>query len=130
MAFDEALGIRIRDLLDEEELAKRDIDERRMFGGLAFLDRGLMFVGILGDELMARVGPTRHERALALEHVRPMDFTGKPMVGYVYVARPGIASKPNLRKWIAWSLEYVDTLPAKASKQPAKKQPAKRGKNR
>jgi TfoX/Sxy family transcriptional regulator of competence genes len=116
MAFDEALGIRIRDLLDSSEHANRDIDERRMFGGLAFLDHGRMFVGITGDELMARVGPTRHERALALEHVRPMDFTGKPMVGYVYVARPGISSKSALRKWITWSLEYVDTLPAKASK--------------
>jgi TfoX/Sxy family transcriptional regulator of competence genes len=123
MAFDEALGTRIRDVLDAREFSARDIDERRMFGGLAFLERGRMFIGITGDELMVRVGPERNDEALARAHVRPMDFTGKPMAGYVYVAARAIPSASALREWVAWSLAFVDTLPVKkkAAKKAAKK---------
>jgi TfoX/Sxy family transcriptional regulator of competence genes len=127
VAFDEALGIRIRDILDTREFSKRDIDERRMFGGIAFLDRGRMFIGITGAELMVRVGPKRGDEALARAHVRAMDFTGKPMVGYVYVAAPAIRSAEALREWVAWSLEFVDTLPVKTpgAKKPVAKKPTK-----
>jgi TfoX/Sxy family transcriptional regulator of competence genes len=128
VAFDEALGIRIRDVLDAREFSKRDIDERRMFGGLAFLDRGRMFIGITGDDLMVRVGPERGGEALARPHVRPMDFTGKPMVGYVYVSAPAIPTAAALREWVSWSLEFVDTLPVKTpgAKPPATKKAAKK----
>ena len=61
-----------------------------MFGGLAFLHRGLMFVGVSGNKLMARVGKENYQDSLGHTHVREMDFTGKPMQGYVYVEAPGV----------------------------------------
>lgn len=126
MAFDEQLGIRIRDLLE----TRPDIDEQRMFGGIAFLVEGRMFCGIVGDDLMVRVGPDRYAAALARKHVRAMDFTGKPFVGYVYVAKQGIASEASLREWVDAGLSFASTLPAGKSrakkKTTAKKTTAKK----
>lgn len=84
-----------------------------MFGGLAFMCRGHMFVGIIGDELMARVGPENYFEALQQKNAREMDFTGKPMKGYVYVASAGIASSRQLEKWTGGCLRFIDTLPPK-----------------
>jgi len=109
MAFDEGLAERIRDTLRE----RRDVTERRMFGGLAFMAHGHMFVGILGDSLMARVGPDAYARALGEPGVREMDFTGRPMKGYVYVAAEAIAEDPALSRWVDDCLGFVDALPPK-----------------
>jgi TfoX/Sxy family transcriptional regulator of competence genes len=109
MAFDEGLAERIRDLLRDRDA----ISERKMFGGLAFMSRGHMFVGILGDTLMARVGPDRYADALRRPGAREMDFTGKPMRGYVYVAPEGIESDAALEDWIAKCLAHVGSLPPK-----------------
>lgn len=84
-----------------------------MFGGIAFMVHGHMTVGINDGTLMARVGPGAHEASLGRPHVRPMDFTGKPMRGYVYVDAPGIASDASLRGWVTRCLAFVDTLPPK-----------------
>jgi TfoX/Sxy family transcriptional regulator of competence genes len=81
MAYDEALANRIRSVLAGDPA----LTEKKMFGGIAFLDRGLMFAGVTGNKLMARVGKEHYQDSLAYEHVREMDFTGKPMQGYVYV---------------------------------------------
>ena len=115
MAFDEGLAQRVREMVG----SRPGISERRMFGGLAFLQDGKMFVGILGDTLMARVGPERYEDSLALPAVRPMNFTGKPMKGYVYIDAPGIEDDAQLAAWVNWCAAFVATLPAKL--------PAKRG---
>ena len=96
MAYDEGLAERIRDALR----GRRGVSERKMFGGVAFMLNGHMTVGIVSETLMARVGPARHADALALPHVRPMDFTGKPMKGYVYVDPPGIEDDAALDNWI------------------------------
>jgi TfoX N-terminal domain len=112
MAFDEGLAQRIRDLVQ----ARRGITERRMFGGLAFMSGGHMFVGVLEHTLMARVGPTEYAGALARRHVREMDFTGKPMKGYVYVDASGLEEESDLKYWIDTCLHNVDTLPPKAPK--------------
>ena len=109
MAFDEGLAERIRELLRD----RRNITERKMFGGLAFLLNGYMFVGIVGDTLMARVGPDGYAKALARKHVREMDFTGKPMKGYVYVAPEGFESDAELENWVSRCTAFVDTLPPK-----------------
>ena len=77
-----------------------DIREKPMFGGLCLLAHGNMFAGIQGEILMARVGPERHDEALERPHARIMDFSGRPMRGYVYVDPPGIASEAQLRGWI------------------------------
>ena len=89
MAYDERLAERIREILSR----KRDMREQKMFGGLCFLLRGNMCCGIVGDELIARVGPDAYDAALARPHARPMDFTGRPLRGMVYVAAPGTANQ-------------------------------------
>jgi len=109
VAFDEGLAERIRELLRD----RRGVDERRMFGGLAFMLDGHMFVGILGDTLMARVGPEAYAKALAQKHVREMDFTGRPMKGYVFVAPEGFESDAALESWVSRCAKFVQTLPAK-----------------
>jgi TfoX/Sxy family transcriptional regulator of competence genes len=112
MAFDSGLAQRIRDVLGQ----RSGITERRMFGGLAFLLDGKMFVGVLNSTLMARVGQERYEDALAVPHVREMDFTGRPMKGYVYIDPLGLAEDRDLEAWVSWCVAYVTTLPAKGRK--------------
>ena len=96
MAYDETLATRIRRILNGP-----DVEERRMFGGLAFLIEGRMCCGAVGPDLMARVGAEAHEEAVREAHVRRMDFTGKPLRGFVYVSADGIRTAAALRTWIA-----------------------------
>jgi len=112
MAFDEGLAERIRDTLADV----RGVSERRMFGGLAFMLHGNMFVGVVGSTLMARVGPIQHPSALGRPHVREMDFTGRPMKGYVYVDEAGTAEDADLAAWVGACRGYVATLPSKPVK--------------
>jgi len=110
MAFDPVLAQRVREVLGD----RAGITERKMFGGLAFLVDGRMFIGIRNSSLMARVGPERHGDALAMPDVRVMDFTGRPMKGYVYVDPPAIAAEADLRAWVSWCVDYVAALAHKA----------------
>jgi hypothetical protein len=110
MAYDEQLAHRIREAL----AGNQAISERKMFGGIAFLRHGLMFVGISDSALMARVGKANHADSLARKHVREMDFTGKPMQGYVFVDAPGIKTHAQLRFWLERCEKFVATLPPKA----------------
>jgi TfoX/Sxy family transcriptional regulator of competence genes len=109
MAFDAGLAERIREALR----SKRGITEKKMFGGLAFMAGDHMFVGILGDTLMARVGPDRYAEALARPHARAMDFTGRPMKGYVFVDPPGFESDADLSDWVGRCIAFVRSLPPK-----------------
>jgi len=109
MAVDEDLAERIRGALRD----RPGITERRMFGGLAFMCGGHMFVGILGDTLMVRVGPEGHADALRRRGARPMDFTGKPMKGFVFVAPTGIDADSDLERWITEGLAFAGSLPPK-----------------
>jgi hypothetical protein len=109
MAFDQDAARRVREVLSEEY----QFNEKLMFGGLAFMVRGHMCCGIVGRDLVIRVGANQHEQALAEPHVRDMDFTGRPMKGFVYVNPSGYRSKANLRKWIQRGLRFVSSLPAK-----------------
>ncbi len=112
MAHDTALAARIRKAL----AAAPGVSDKHMFGGVAFLRQGLMFAGVVGSSLMCRVGKELYADALAHEDVREMDFTGKPMVGYVYVDEPGIATEQDLMFWLNRSLNFVATLPPKPVK--------------
>ena len=112
MSFDEGLAERLREVLRPD----RSISEKKMFGGLAFMSRGYMFVGISGDILMARVGPAYYEQALSRPHVRVMDFTGKPMRGYVFVDPPGFEDDSALSFWVNHCLLFVQSLPPKKPK--------------
>ena len=109
MAYDEALAATVRQALAN----RRHVTEKRMFGGLSFLVRGNMCCGIVGDELMVRVGPKRYESALSRRHVREMDFTGRPLTGYVYVGRGGLRSPKTVREWVDQGVTFARTLPAK-----------------
>jgi hypothetical protein len=117
MAYDAALAQRIRGIV----ASRKGITEREMFGGIAFMLDEKMFVGVIGDDLLARVGPEGNAAALATPHVRQMDFTGRPMKGYVYVGPKGIARAANLRKWLDACAAFVATLPKKS---PAKRRAA------
>ena len=106
MAYDGKLADRVRDVLETED----GVTERKMFGGLAFMVRGHMACGIVGNDLMLRLGAESAEKALERPHVRPMDFTGKPMSGMVYVGPDGLQGAA-LRRWVAKSVALVETLP-------------------
>ena len=109
MAYDEGTAERLR-----EVLAERDgVSERKMFGGLAFMLNGHMTVGLSNDDLMVRVGAEKHEEALAQPHARKMDFTGRPMKGYVFVDAEGYAEDEGLEAWVERGVNYTLTLPPK-----------------
>ena len=112
MAYDERLALRVRRVLAD----RRDIEDKAMFGGLAFMARGHMCCGLVQARLMVRVDPQAYDRLLEEPHVRPMDFTGKPMRGFLYVEPGGIASAPALRRWIGRALAFAEGLPPKAKR--------------
>jgi TfoX/Sxy family transcriptional regulator of competence genes len=109
MAYDEAVADRVREALGP----RPELSERKMFGGLCLMAGGHMFCGILGDELMLRLGPDGAEAALDRPHVRPMDFTGRPMKGMVYVEPAGFRGEKALLGWLDLALGFCATLPPK-----------------
>lgn len=86
-----------------------------MFGGIAFMLAGNMCCGVIGEELMVRLGDDT-EAALAEPHTRPMDFTGKPMRTAIYVDPEGTANDGALAKWVEAGADYAASLPPKATK--------------
>lgn len=113
MAYDEGLAQRIRETLADRDVDAGPIVEKKMFGGLAFLVSGNMSIGVRDDELMVRVGKDGHEDALAQSHARPMDFTGRPLKGFVYVEAEGIAEDEDLAAWVERGVAFASSLPAK-----------------
>jgi hypothetical protein len=109
MAYDEGLAERIRTAV----IDRPNVAEKKMFGGVAFMLNDYMFVGVTDDALMARVGPDNYKESLARPHVREMDFTGRPMKGYVYVDPAGIESDGELEYWVDLCAEFVLTLSPK-----------------
>lgn len=102
MAFDQFLGDRIR-------LRLRDlpfVEEKVMMGGLAFMVDGKMCVGVIGDEMMCRLDPDFYLEALKKKGAREMDFTGRPMKGYVMVNRAGMKSEKDFNFWIEQCLAF------------------------
>lgn len=103
MAYDERLARRIRTAFE----GRRDVTERKMFGGLAFLLKGRMCCGIVGLDLMVRVAECEIDAVMRGRHVRPMDFTGKPLSGFVYVSPGGYRTAEALRAWLARGERFV-----------------------
>lgn len=116
MAFDEILAARVREALT----GRARLTERKMFGGIAFMLDGHMCCGLVGAELMVRVGPEGYEDALSRPNARPMDFTGRPFTGYVYVAPTGLRTTRALQAWVDRSAAYVLSLPAHRPRKRAK----------
>ena len=112
MAYDPTLAERVRRVL-----ARRwDASERKMFGGLAFMIEGHMCCGVLGDRLVVRVEPGRYRRMLSAPHIRPMDFTGRPLTGFLYVEPEGCKTSGALARRVRQAVEFVESLPPKRPK--------------
>lgn len=109
MTFNEFTASKIRAAM----LKTPGVSERNMFGGISFMLEGNMCCGVIEDNLVVRVGPGAYETALREPHTRPMDFTGRPLTGFVYVERPGYETPAALLKWIERGVEFVRTLPPK-----------------
>lgn len=109
MAYSESLASRVRDALAQ----KRQVEEKKMFGGLGFLLRGNMLVGIWKESLIARLGPDDAPDALREPHVVEFDITGKSMRGWVMVEPGGVKDDGQLADWIERAFRFVITLPAK-----------------
>jgi TfoX/Sxy family transcriptional regulator of competence genes len=109
MAYDETLAARIRDALAR----KKNVEEKKMFGGVGFLLNGNMLVGVWKDSLIARLGPEQGDEALLEPHVKVFDITGKPMKNWILVEPEGIVEDNQLKDWIQRALKFVGKLPAK-----------------
>jgi hypothetical protein len=109
MAFDEALAERIR-----HRLARRkNVEEKKMFGGICFLLNGNLLVGVWKNSLIARLGPDEGEASLREPHVKVFDITGKPMRNWVLVESEGVGDDDQLEAWIERATKFVRTLPKK-----------------
>ena len=116
MAYDEALAERVQDAV----AGRRGVTTKKMFGGICFLLDGKMVVGIVKDELMVRCGPDAEAEALTKPGVRPMDFTGRTMKGYLFVSGDALVDDEALTGWLRGAMAFVATLPEKAPKAPKK----------
>ncbi len=87
-----------------------------MFGGLAFMAHGHMCCGLVKDNLMVRVDPDAYDQLLTEVGAQPMDFTGKPMRGFLYVTGAGISSASGLRSWVKRALDFAESRPPKPSR--------------
>jgi TfoX/Sxy family transcriptional regulator of competence genes len=111
MAYNEALAARVRDELS----GYAPFEERKMFGGLALMVNTHMACGILGDDLMVRVGKLGHQAAIA-DGAREMDFTGRPMRGLVMVGAPLLTDEAVLARWVQRAAEFALSDPPKSAK--------------
>jgi TfoX/Sxy family transcriptional regulator of competence genes len=102
MAYNQQLANRIREQLQDLE----GVEEKEMMGGLSFLLNDKMCVGIIKDEMMCRIDPTLQEEVLEKSGCRVMDFTGKPMRGWIMIDDSGMKNVQELRYWIGLALEY------------------------
>ena len=114
MAYDQDLAQRVRVAL----ASSPDVDTRLMFGGIAFMVGGHMACGVIGQDLMLRLGSEATQGALGEPHVRPMDFTGRPSGGMVYIAAAGVRDPSDLKRWIGAATTFVATLPPRRSRGP------------
>lgn len=118
MAYNELLGDRIRQVLQQKGVA---FEEKKMMGGLCFMVNAKMCVGIVKEELMARIGTNKYEEALKKEGCKEMNFTGRAMKGYVFLEPEAIDLDDDLEYWVQLCLDFnplAKTSPAKKKKKP------------
>lgn len=121
MPYDENLAERISKILK----GKRGLVQKKMFGGIAYMLKDKMFVGIAKNELMVRVLDEKYDEYLKKPNVRLMDFTGRPLRGFLYIDPPGFKTDKQLAKWIDVGIEYAMKSPQK-KKKPVKKKTTKK----
>jgi TfoX/Sxy family transcriptional regulator of competence genes len=115
MAYNEELAQRIRERIFDLP----QVNEKEMFGGLVFMVNEKMCIGVIKDEMMCRIDPERHHVEVEKNGCRTMDFTKKPMLGYIMIEESGMKSKNDFDYWINLALEFNQK--AKASKKKQKK---------
>ena len=116
MAYNEKLADMTRELISQSE---KKIEEKAMFGGLCFMVNNKMALGVEKDRLMVRLNPDIYEEVMEKEGCRAMDFSGKPMKGFVFVDAEVLNTKKKLEYWVKLALEYNKI--AKASKKSSSK---------
>ena len=114
MAYDDNLAERVRAQLGDTA----GVTELKMFGGWGATVRGNMAVGVMGDDLIVRVGPDAYDAALARKGARPFDFTGRSMTGWVYVNGNALTTERALAQWVQRGVAFATGLPPK---QPARR---------
>ena len=103
MAYDEKLADRVREIIADTH---KNIEEKKMFGGLCFMVNDKMCIGVEQERLMLRIDPEKYNEVIEKEGCRPMDFTGKPMKGFVFVDKNVLQTKKQLHYWIDLALQY------------------------
>lgn len=106
MSYDPEVAERVRQLLSSRD----DVVEKRMVGGLSFLVSGNMCCGITGTALMVRVGAEGREQVLREPHVRPMQFAGRDLSGFICVEPAGFAADDALARWVQRGLDFVSGM--------------------
>jgi TfoX/Sxy family transcriptional regulator of competence genes len=109
MVYNPSLAQRIREIL----LKRTPIQEKKMFGGIAFMLNGNMALGVLRDDLIARIGLEKYENALRQPGIELFTPTGKPMAGWIRVTPQAYRTSKDLMKWIDMALDFTQALPAK-----------------
>jgi hypothetical protein len=109
VAYDERLADRVRALLSDEF----GVTEQKMFGGLAFMLRGNMCCGVMGEDLILRLGPEGGASALEEPGIGQFDFTGRPMKAFVVAEASAIAAEEDLRRWVGEAVAFAGSLPDK-----------------
>jgi TfoX/Sxy family transcriptional regulator of competence genes len=115
MAYDEYLADRVRQAFAERHV---NVEEKKMMGGLCFMVNDKMCAGVVGETLMARIDPAVYPQALIRQGAREMDFTGRPMKGFVFVEPEGIDADEDLASWLELCLDFNPR--AKSSRKPRK----------
>jgi hypothetical protein len=109
MAYDGKLADRLRVVL----APRPGLSERKQFGGVGFLINGNMACGVIGTDLLVRVGPDAHAQALKSRDARPFALTGRPSAGWILVRPSGVRTAASLKKWAELGVAFAKTLPAK-----------------
>ena len=109
MAYDNVLASRVNAIL----AGLPGLSEKKMFGGIGYLQNGNMACGVHKDYLIVRVGPDRYQAALDQDHTKVFDITGRPMMGWVMVAPEGVVDEQDLKQWVQQGVDFSSTLPPK-----------------
>jgi TfoX/Sxy family transcriptional regulator of competence genes len=109
MAYDERLAERLRALF----AGRRDVEEKRMFGGICLMVAGNMCCGVSRDRLLVRVGAEHRDAALGEPHTTPMIMRNRPVAAFLFVEAAGVKADAGLKKWVRRATDFVATLPPK-----------------
>ena len=118
MAYNEKLADMTRELISQTE---KNVEEKAMFGGLCFMVNEKMCVGVEKYRLMVRLNPDIYDEVMEKEGCRQMDFSGKPMKGFVFVDADVLTTKKKLEYWVKLALEYNKIAKTSKKKTAAKK---------